>query len=80
MSAMLITGQSHLSIILNKISLRSNICILKTLTLPSGLHNRAIPGHILPTFVVYSIILNTVTHWHLAHQAMAQTIDWEIQS
>jgi hypothetical protein len=44
------------------------------------LHNRAIPGHILPTFVVYSIILNTVTHWHLAHQAMAQTIDWEIQS
>lgn len=41
------------------ISLWSTICTLKTSTLPSGLHNRAIPGDILSTYVVNDIISTT---------------------
>lgn len=61
-SETLITGHSPLSNIVSNISLWSTIFILLTSTLPSGLHNRAIPGHTLPTFVVNGIT-STTSGW-----------------
>ena len=77
---MSLPGYRTLSIIQNKTFLRSTICILETSTSPSGIHKRAIPGHILPTSVVNGFKLSTLVHWHPARQAMAPTTASEIQS
>lgn len=59
---------------------QKHICILETSTSPSGMHNRAIPGHILPATVVNGFKLSTLVHWHPARQDMAPTTALEIQS